>query len=320
MKILYMLSIVFLAIILTGCSQNQNANIPAIGQDDDKITIVTTIFPPYDFTRAVIGDKAELTMLIKPGTEVHSYDPSPADIIKIQNADIFIYVGGENDKWVQAILDGMDVSNKKIIRLMDYVKTVEEEVVEGMQEGEKHSGHHEEITYDEHIWTSPENAILLVDAIANVICEVDSKNAEIYIQNAITYKAQIKKVSDDIQAIADNATSKLLIFADRFPFRYFAKQFGFEYRAAFSACSTEIEASAGTLAYLINTVKNNHISHVFYIEMSNQNIARAISEQTGAKPLLMHSCHNITKNDFEAGVTYLSLMEQNAKNLREGLK
>ncbi|MBP8031625.1 MAG: zinc ABC transporter substrate-binding protein [Acetobacterium sp.] len=328
MKKIVVLSVVLLILALgvTGCAPNtaaKNADNPG------KISIVTTIFPVYDFARAVAGDQAELTMLVKPAAEVHSYDPSPADIIKIQDADVFIYIGGENDAWVSTILESMDISDKKIIRLMDAVKPVAEETVEGMEaeaeevtaeNTEKESAPAEpEIEYDEHIWTSPKNAILMVNEIAVALAKVDAQNAATYTNNAAEYNAQIQTVDDEIAGIVAASPNKLLVFGDRFPFRYLVDEFGLEYKAAFPGCSTDTEASAGTLAYLMNTIQERNIKYVYYLELSNQNIARAISEQTGAQQLQLHSAHNVTKDDFEAGVTYVSIMQQNAENLRKGL-
>lgn len=325
-KIVVFMVLLVLAVGVTGCAQNTAAkNAESAG----KISIVTTIFPVYDFARAIAGGQAELTMLVKPAAEVHSYDPSPADIIKIQEADVFIYIGGENDAWVSTILESMDTSNKKIIRLMDAVKPVEEETVEGMEAEEeevvakttqnKTEPAEEEIEYDEHIWTSPKNAILMVNEIAVALAEIDPQNAAVYTQNAADYTAQIQAVDDEIAGIVASAPNKLLVFGDRFPFRYFVDEFGLNYKAAFPGCSTDTEASAGTLAYLMNTIKENNIKYVYYIELSNQNIAKAISEQTGAGLLQLHSAHNVTKDDFDAGATYVSIMQQNAENLRKGL-
>lgn len=324
--IVIFVSLLILAVGVTGCTQNTAAkNADSAG----KISIVTTIFPVYDFARAIAGDQAELTMLVKPAAEVHSYDPSPADIIKIQEADVFIYIGGENDAWVSTILESMDTSNKKIIRLMDAVNPVAEETVEGMEaEAEEVVAEttqneakpvEEEIEYDEHIWTAPKNAILMVNEIAAVLAEIDTKNAAVYTQNAADYTAQIQAVDDEIAGIVASSPNKLLVFGDRFPFRYFVDEFGLNYKAAFPGCSTDTEASAGTLAYLMNTIKEQNIKYVYYIELSNQNIAKAISEQTGAGLLQLHSAHNVTKDDFDAGATYVSIMQQNAENLRKGL-
>jgi len=320
------IALLILALGITGCSPNtaaKNADNP------EKISIVTTIFPVYDFARAIAGDQAELTMLVKPAAEVHSYDPSPADIIKIQEADVFIYIGGENDAWVSTILESMDTSNKSIIRLMDAVKPVVEETVEGMEAEEEPVAAEStptesepaepETEYDEHIWTAPKNAILMVNEIAAALAQVDAQNAAIYANNAADYTAQIQTVDNEIAGIVAASPNKLLVFGDRFPFRYFVDEFGLEYKAAFPGCSTDTEASAGTLAYLMNTIQEKNIKYVYYLELSNQNIARAIGEQTGAQLLLLHSAHNVTKDDFEAGVTYVSIMQQNAENLRKGL-
>lgn len=324
--IVVVVSLLILALGVTGCAQNTAAK---NSDNSGQISIVTTIFPVYDFARAIAGDQTELTMLVKPAAEVHSYDPSPADIIKIQDADVFIYIGGENDAWVSTILESMDTSDKKIIRLMDAVKPVAEETVEGMEaeqetvaaeNTQKETAPAEaEIEYDEHIWTAPKNAILMVNEIAAALAEIDAQNADTYTKNAADYTAQIQAVDDEITAIVAASPNKLLVFGDRFPFRYFVDEFGLEYKAAFPGCSTDTEASAGTLAYLMNTIKENNIKYVYYIELSNQNIAKAISEQTGAQLLLLHSAHNVTKDDFEAGATYVSIMQQNVENLRKGL-
>lgn len=313
--ILLMSMIVILA--LAGCTAEQHKQASeAADAADNKINIVTTIFPLYDFSRAVTGSRADLSMLVDPGTEIHSFDPTPADIIKIQEADVFIYIGGENDAWVDSILSSIDIGNKKIVRLMDYVEPLAEEKVEGMQGEENATG---EVESDEHIWTSPKNAVKMVNAIAEAIAATDPANQQVYRSNAAAYTAEIQKIDDEIAGIVKQEKRKLLVFGDRFPFRYLVEEFGLDYRAAFPGCSSETEVSAGTLAYLIDAVKKNKIPFVYYIEMSNENIAKSIQEQTGAGLLLLHSCQSVSKEDFKAGVTYVSLMEQNAENLRKGL-
>lgn len=335
--IAWFLSVALLAVTAVGCAKNEDI----AGAGDGTISVVATIFPLYDFARAVAGDKADVKMLIKPGAEVHAYEPSPADIVDIQEADAFLYIGGEDDAWVDTMLESTD-NGEATVRLMDAVSPVEEETVEGMEEDHGHDhdhdadahdedAHHEdehhedehhedgEIEYDEHIWTSPRNAIAMINAIAEALCAADAQNADAYRKNAQAYTSQIQEVDDEIHGIVRDAARTQLIVADRFPFRYFADEFGLTYSAAFPGCSSETEASAGTLAHLINTVKENDIPYVYYIELSNQQIAKAVSEQTGAGMLLLHSCHNVTKDEFDAGVTYLSLMRQNAENLEKGL-
>lgn len=311
--------VMLMAITLVGCTQK---DVKETAKIDNKLNIVATIFPQYDFTRAIVGDKANLSMLVSPGSSVHSFEPSPADIIKVKNADVFIYIGGESDAWIDNILKSIDISKKKIIRLMDYVNTVEEQTVEGMEhEKESESEGHdkkEEHEYDEHIWTSPKNAIKLIGAISDCLCEKDKTNAEFYRQNAQNYIDGIKKVDKDIASIIKNAPNKIIVVADKFPFRYFVDEYGLKYSAAFGGCSDQADASAATIAYMVDTVKKNKIPYVYYVELSNQNVAKSICEQTDSKMLLLHSCHNVSREDFDSGVTYLSLMKQNAENLRKG--
>ena len=317
--LIYMLAALLIAAAFAGCTQNTGTSETV--NDDGKISVVTTIFPPYDFARAVADGKADVAMLIDPGAEVHTFDPTPEDMIKIQDCDVFIYTGGENDAWVDTVLESMDTGGKQIVRLMDAVTPLEEETVEGMQAEEEAEGGEaeEEGEFDEHVWTSPKNAMLMVDAIAGAMGKADAANADAYKQNAADYNAKISEVDGRIQSIVDSAPRKLIVVADRFPFRYLADEFGLEYSAAFSGCTAESDVSVGTLTYLIDKVKENNIKYVYYIEFSNQKVAKAVTEQTGAEMLLLHSCHNVTKADFDAGVTYVSLMQQNADNLEKGL-
>jgi zinc transport system substrate-binding protein len=471
------------------------------GKDNGKVNVVATVFPPYDFVREVAGDRVNLTMLLPPAAESHSFEPTTRDIITVQNCDVFIYVGGESDAWVETILESMDTSNMKIITLMDCVDVVEELVVEGMQEEEEegHSHSHEEsftvadvkdraltdwegdwqsvyphlldgtldpvwehraeegektarehleeakahyvtdvdrvvITgdsmsfyrngvpataryayrgtgiipeedslwvrykfealgnppkgapryimfsdhlhapqktehfhiyssdrsfdelmadtdpvnyptyyasdltksalvaemighdseeeaeYDEHVWTSPRNARLIVRKIADVLKTVDGANAGEYEKNAAAYTAKLDELDASFQAVLREAKRKTLVFGDRFPFRYFADAYGLSYFAAFPGCSTETEASAATVAFLINKVRAEKIPVVFHIELSNEKIADTICEETGARKLLLHAVHNVSKRDFDRGASYYSLMSGNIENLRAALQ
>jgi zinc transport system substrate-binding protein len=318
---------------VVACKQKDTAK--ARGAEN-KITVTSTIFAPYDFTRAVAGDKINLVMLLPPASESHSFEPTPRDIIGVQHSDIFIYIGGESDAWVDRILDSMKTENIKIIKLMDNVDVVEEEIVEGMEdeeegddplaalgvepEAEYDEHEYDEHEYDEHIWTSPKNAVRMVNAITEVLCAVDTVNAEYYQNNAASYIAKLDELDAAIQTAVDNGKRKTIIFGDRFPFRYFADRYGLKYFAAFPGCSTETEPSAATVAFLINKIKSEKIPVVFHIELSNEKMADTISEETGAKKLLLHACHNISKKEFENGVTYLDLMKQNVESIKEALK
>jgi len=306
--------IVFVAVLfgVIGCKRGRST----ARNPNGKINVTTTIFPPYDFVRQIAGDKVNLTMLLPPGAESHSFEPSPRDIITVQNSDIFIYVGGDSDTWIDRILESMDTSKMNIIRMMDVVEVVEEETVEGMEEEEEEE---EEVAYDEHVWTSPRNAILIVKAITELLCEADSASADFYRQNSSAYIKSLEELDTEFTKIVAGAKRKTIVFGDRFPFRYFADAYGLSYFAAFPGCSTETEPSAATVAFLINKIKSEQIPVVFHIELSNEHMADTISAETGAKKLLLHACHNVSKQDFETGLGYLDLMRRNTESLRQAL-
>jgi zinc transport system substrate-binding protein len=282
-----------------------------------KISVVATIFPPYDFAREIAGDLADVAMLLPPGAESHSFEPTPKDILLVRDCDVFLYIGGESDAWVERILESTDTDSMIVLPLIDCVEAVEEVVVEGMQEEE---GEEEEAELDEHIWTSPRNAALMARAIADALGAADARNAAAYAQNAARFESELEELDASFRDLTEKAARKTIVFGDRFPFRYFADAYGLEYFAAFPGCSTETEASAATVAFLIDKIKAERIPAVFFIELSNERMANAIGEATGAKPLLLHACHNISAADFESGANYLGLMRQNLVNLKEALQ
>lgn len=301
---------------LSGCAQQQQR----IDPDDGKLHVVTTIFAPYDFAREIGGEDVSVTMLLKPGSEVHSYEPSPKDIIAIRNADVFVYVGGESDVWVRDVLAGVDNPDLRVVTLMDCVQALEEETVEGMQGEEDHDHDHEEETeYDEHVWTSPKNAALICEKLAETFAAADPGHAEHYAQRRGDYVEQLDNLDEEFLDIVENSSRKTVVFADRFPLRYFADAYGLTYFAAYPGCADAAEPSAATVAFLIDKVRMERIPVVFCIELSNQKLADTVCEATGAKKLQFSSCHNVTAAEFEDGATYLSIMRQNAAALREAL-
>ena len=317
--------------LLAGCGTERAEGVSEEVQDDGRISVVTTIFPQYDFVRQIAGENVELKMLLKPGEETHSYEPTPQDIIAIQNSDIFIYVGGENDAWVEDILESMPEADMRTLKLMDCVDTVEEEHVEGMQEQPGHS-HEEEESHedeteeehsvheiDEHVWTSPVNASAIVDKIKGLLVQADPENRQIYEENAEVYEAELAELDAEFRDVVDNAGRSLVVFGDRFPFRYFADEYGLDYYAAFPGCASDTEPSAATMAFLINKVKEEEIPAVLKMELSNENIANAIAEATGTEVRTFYSCHNLTAEEFEDGETYLSMMQKNVETLKEVL-
>lgn len=307
------------------------------GRSEARISVVTTIFPPYDFVREIAGDRVELKMLLKPGEESHSYEPTPQDIIAIQESDVFIYTGGENDVWVEDILSSMPEGGRLTLRMIDCVDTVEEEHVEGMKEspGHDHDDHEEddadpyggeagEDTHsvheiDEHVWTSPVNAALIVDRIKETLIQADPSGEAVYEENAAAYEEELAKLDQEFRDVADHARRKPLIFGDRFPFRYFADEYGLDYYAAFPGCAGDTEPSAATMAFLIDKVKEEKVPAVLKMELSNDDIANAIAEATGTEVKVFYSCHNLSAEDFESGETYLSMMQKNVETLKEVL-
>ena len=323
LSMIFKISSVFLVallFILSGCSKEME-------EETGKLKIVTSIFPPYDFVRAVTKEEANIKMLLKPGADSHSFDPTPKDIADIEKSDIFVYVGGES--WVPAILRGLNTDKVKIIRLMDYVDVVKEEIIDGMQKDEEeHDGHEhdhnhnhdDEAEADEHIWTSPNNVKKIIQMLEKEIGKRDYKNAENYNKNVASYIVELEELDKNFKEIVKKSSRKELIFADRFPFRYFVDEYDLKYMAAFPGCSNETEASSKTIAYLIDKVKEKKIPVVFYIETSNQKMADTIVEATNAKKLEFHSAHIISATDFKNGITYIDIMKNNLKNLKEALK
>lgn len=300
-KLLILILILSVVMSISGCTTEKSST--------EKMQIVTTIFPAYDFAKEICGNLADVKMLVKPGMESHTYDPTAKDIIDINSADIFIYTGGDSESWVNEFLSSVDKEKTTIISMLDVVTTPIEK--------DSHEHNHNHIKFDEHIWTSPKKAIEITKAINKAVVESDSENSVIYNNNTYNY---VKKLQDLDKCFSEIVYSKPLIVGDRFPFSYLADDYDIEYYSAFPGCSKETEPGSKTMAELIKKIQENNISTVFYIEFSNQKIATTISEATGCKKLMLHSCHNLSKEDFEAKKTYLQLMNENLNNIREAQK
>lgn len=331
-KIITLMLVAVLAVCaLSGCGTSKS------GEDtkDKKIKIVTTIFPEYDWVMQILGDKADkadVTMLLDKGVDLHSYQPSTADIAKISEADVFIYVGGESDEWVEDVLKEAKNKNLKVINLMDVMgdKAKEEEVKEGMQaEEEEHAEEakdgkeEEEVEYDEHVWLSLKNAKIFTKKIADVLSEVDKDDAKTYQAN---YESYAKKLDDLDKKYADavaSAKNKTLVFGDRFPFRYLVNDYGLDYYAAFVGCSAESEASFETVTFLAKKIDELGLGNVLTIEGKNHKIAKTVVDNTknkDQKVLTMDSMQSTTSKDVKDGATYLGIMEKNLEVLKEALK
>ena len=318
-----------LALSLAACAA------PGEKADDGRLQIVATLFPYYDFARAIAGDRADVTLLLSPGREAHSFEPTPLDAVTISEADVFLYNGGEGEYWVEEMLDAAGEHIAVKARMMDYVDALGEEFSEGMQGADEHGHDHDhddhdhdheedkhdsdEIEYDEHIWTSPKNAAILCRAVCEAICKADPANEDFYRANCDDYCAQIEALDARFADLCESAPRKLLIFADRFPMLYFCREYGLDYRAAFHGCSGDTEPSLATIKYLIDKVEDENIPVVYTIDFGTKKVAAVVSECTGAAIETIYSMQTVSRADFDAGETYLTLMERNFEALRKGL-
>ena len=292
--------------------------------DDNKLKVIGTVFPQYDFARQIGNERADCEMLLRPGADSHSYTgEDPSDIYKIMNCDLFIYVGGETDSdWVMKIKEKLDSSGDKrpvflaLCDVCDVTPETDEGIVETEEETEEET---EDAGYDEHVWTSPENAVKAVEAICDAMCELDRDNSDYYRENCDEYVKKLDSLDSDFRDLFENTGSKTLVFADRFPFRYFANEYGLKCFAAFNGCASQSEPAPTTIVKLCKIVEEEHLPYVCYIETSQSGVPDAISKYTGCGKMLLHSCHTVTELELENGATYLSLMRQNLDNLRKAI-
>lgn len=291
------------------------------GEESDKLQVITTIFPPYDFVRQLAGREAQVSMLLPPGSESHTYEPTPKEVARIAQCDLFVYNGGVSDTWVENLLEAAEIDRDKTVRMMDFVQPLEE-----AEEGILDPGHdHDENAiphlhaYDEHIWTSPKNALLIVSGIADGLIQADPAHADLYRANLEDYRQKLKALDQAFETIVKEGKRREIIVADRFPLIYFTTDYGLAYTAAFPGCAAESDPKPRTVAAIIDRVRAEEIPYIFYIEFSNEELADLIVEETGAEKLLFHTIHNVSKEDLDQGASYLSLMWQNAENLKRGL-
>lgn len=359
-------SVVFIVTIsmilgMAGCGKTTEK------EDNYRLKIVTSLFPYYDMARAVIGDVKEidLKMTVTPGQDSHSFEPTPSDVIQMENADVLIYNGGSLETWIDTLLDSLNNKNQIQMKMMDYVDVLNEEIVEGMdtrfeehdhdehshkednhnkekhkedshsEEKHKEDNHSEDSSNDsefhnedseegheetdEHIWTSPVNEIIMTEKICETLSKALPEEKENFQKNAESYISQLKELDNEFRTIVENAKINEIIFADKFPLQYFAKEYGLKYYAAFPGCGSDMEPSAKTIGFLVDKIKEDNIKAVFYLELSSHIVADAIETDTGAKPLQFNSCHNITQKQFDSGVTYVDLMKENVNNLKIAL-
>lgn len=300
--------------LLFSCSNTEERN-------DDRLEIMAASFPSYDAARAVAGDLASITMLVPPGGGEHSYEPSIEDVIRISGSDLFIYNGGESDTWITYILSDLDGATSTFSLLENAAFTLyeDEENIAWKEENHDDHDHSHGRVLDEHVWTSPENEIAIIQALCEEIASLDEDNREVYESNAASYIEDIREVQGTIRKIVEDGMRREIIVADRFPLLYFVTEFSLDYYAAYPGCSSESEPSAKTVAFLIDKVRDDGIPVVLHMELANTLLSEVVAEETGAAVMEFSSCHNVAKRVFDSGVTYVDLMRQNATVLKEAL-
>ncbi len=313
-RILPILSSVLILLSLCACGVRS--------ADSNKIKVVCTVFPIYDWAREIVGDKAEIIWLTENGTDMHSFQPSAADMVKIAECDILVYIGGESDKWVDETVKQYQNEKRALINLTSLLggSLKEEEHTEGMQE--EHEQGEEEAEYDEHVWLSLKNAVIFADAIADSLAEKDPENAEFYKENARNYTEKLTALDGEYQKAVNAAPLKTLLVADRFPFRYLTEDYGLSYYAAFPGCSAETEASFETVAFLSAKADELGLKYVIKTETAATKIAETVIANTKEKNqeiLVLDSMQSVGSKDAGNGTTYLSVMEKNLETLKKAL-
>lgn len=314
-KTIISLGILILIVIGMICFFNKNES----SSNGDKKQIVTTIYPIYDFTKEIAGDKLDVSMLLSPGVEVHDYEPTPQDIIKIQNSDLFLYMGEELEPWAKTVISGID-NKENLKNAADGISLIEKEKFEeeyGIEDDESHG--HEDEKYDTHIWLDPMKSIELVKNITNYLINVDPSNENYYLERSQEYISKIEKLDSDFEDVVKNSSRNEIAFAGPFSYSYFIKRYGLKFVTAYDSCGENGEPSVDKIFNVIKEIKENNLPVVFYKELSSGNIVRTVSDETGAIPLEFNSLHSLTKEQMENGESYLTIMNKNLENLKKAL-
>ena len=295
--------------------------------EDGRLQVVCSLFPYYDFVREIGGAYVSPRLLVAAGREAHSFEPTPMDVIRVSRADVFVYNGGEGEQWVDEILSSAGENIPTVLRMMDYADTLTEEPLAGRDDHDHADHDHEhdddhdsdDIEYDEHIWTSPVQAMKLCRAICDALCAADPAHAAVYRSNLENYLGQLAELDVAFRQVCSEKKRSLLVFGDRFPLLYFCREYGLDYRAAFHGCSSDTEPSLYTLKFLIDKVRQQDIPVVYALELSSRKVADAIAETTGATVETFYSCQTVSQADWAAGEGYVSLMRRNVAALGEGI-
>ena len=307
-----------LMISMTGCTKSNEGEKKDEGTEKD-IKIVATLFPQYDFAREIAGEKAEVEMLMDPGVESHTYEPTPADIIEIGNSDLFIYTGENMEPWANTIIESIDNKDVKVLDVSKGI-TLEKDghhQDEHEEEHKEHEEHNHEL--DPHIWTSPINAMKMVSNIVESLSEIDPDNSDYYKSNGDAYLEKLTNLDNSFRDLMKSAKRNKIIIGDRFAMNYFTEEYGIEWEAAFDSCAANSEPSVKVIKDLIEDIKEENIPVVYYCELSNMKVAKSLQAETGVDILELHSCHTVTKEDFQSGITYIDIMTRNLENLKAGV-
>ncbi len=286
-----------------GCSDADKKS-----DESKKLSIVCTLFPQYDFAKQIVGSTADITLLLTPGTDSHSYDPSPADMVKINECDLFVYTGELMEPWAAQVIETLP----ETVRVIDVSDGLELSAAKH----DKAQGDEHEHSADPHVWTNPRNAVKITQRIADMLCEIAPDNTDEYVTAANEYIAELTELDSELEEAVKATSYKKIVVCDRFSMHYFCERYGLEYIAALDSCTENTEPSPSVIVQITGEVEENNIPVVFASELSNRKVADAVALQTGAKVLELHSCHNLSAEDFAAGETYLSLMQRNLQNLK----
>lgn len=301
--------VIFLSVILFICG----CSVKSKEMPNQKIKITASLFPQYDFAKQIAKDKADIMLILPPGTESHSFDPSPSDMIKILESDIFLYTGKDMEPWSDKIISSVKNNDLSVVDVSKGIPFCEN------IHNHENKNHTHEHKYDPHIWMDPILAIKMVENIEEILCLKDPKNAEFYKSNATNYKNLLISLDKQIEETVQSSKRKAIVFAGRFAHLYFINRYGLEYKAAFDSCSTESEPSVKRMAKIISFINEHEIPYVYYEELTEPKIANSLAEQTGVKPLKFSTIHNISKEQMDSGITYIDLMKENLHNLKLGL-
>ncbi|TFZ41196.1 zinc ABC transporter substrate-binding protein [Soehngenia longivitae] len=314
-RIIYIILSLVLIISISGCVRDEN-DIDA----ETKPIITTTLFPQYDFSKIIVGDKFDVIMLLPPGVEAHSFELTPKDMSTITNSDLFIYTGDTMEPWVNNIMDTLVEANVNVLDLSEGIKLkkFEFEGHEHHEEGEEPE-EHEDLEYDPHYWTDPMNAKVMVDEILKAVVSIDKANEQYYTKNAEELKESLDKLDEEINQVVNNSESKTIISGGHFAFGYFADRYGLEYTSPYEGFSPNAEPSAQAIANLVKIVEETGAKAIFYEELVDPKIAKIISEQTGIEMLELHAAHNVSREELESEVHYIDIMNKNLENLKKGL-